>query len=112
MVSRSKSKTRYGLAVCKLQQGPMLLIKNLCGRATGKEEEKARTFNSINSRMKEIKTAYNISLTIVAGDFNVDLDMIEKSAKKSYEALKLLISDHSLVDSFRICHPDRSSAPG
>ena len=90
----------------------MLLITNLYGRATGKKEEKARTFNSINSRMKEIKTAYNISLTIVAGDFNVDLDMIEKSAKKSYEALKLLISDHSLVDSFRICHPDRSSAPG
>ena len=74
--------------------------------------DKARLFNSINSRMKEIKLAYNTNLTIVAGDFNVNLDMIEKSARLSYDALSTLISDHNLADSFRISHPDPSSKPG
>ena len=49
---------------------------------------------------------------MVAGDFNLNLDQIDKSNKMSSEALKLLISDHSLVDSSRICHSNPSSYPG
>ena len=62
--------------------------------------------------MKELKTAFNISLTLISGDFNIDLDTINKSNRLSVQALNLLISDHCLVDSYRICHPDISISPG
>ena len=62
--------------------------------------------------MKELKTAFNISLTLVSGDFNIDLDTINKSNRLSVQALNLLISDHCLVDSYHICHPDISISPG
>ena len=62
--------------------------------------------------MKELKTAFNVSLTIVSGDFNIDLETINKSNRLSVQALNLLISDHCLIDSYRICHPDIASSPG
>ena len=62
--------------------------------------------------MKELKTAFNVSLTLVSGDFDIDLDTINKSNRLSVQALNLLISDHCLVDSYRICHPDISTSPG
>ena len=62
--------------------------------------------------MKELKTAFNISLTLISGDFNIDLDTINKSNRLSVQALNLLISDHCLVDSYHICHPDISISPG
>ena len=96
---------RYGIALAKVSHGPTILIVNIYGRTADREDSKASLFNKLNSNMKELKTAFNMSLTIVAGDFNIDLDTINKSNRLSVQALNLLISDHCLIDSYRICHP-------
>ena len=66
----------------------------------------------LNSRMKELKTAFNVSHTVISGDFNIDLDIINISNRLSVQALNLLVSDHCLVNPYCICHPYISIAPG
>lgn len=108
----TSTRPRFGITVAKLTQGPRIIITNLYGKTSGNEASKAFMFNLINSKMKEIKTAFGITLTIVLGDFNQNLDTLGQNKKQASEALDLLISDHCLVDSFRICHPDSASHPG
>ena len=101
-----------GTAVQKLSNGPTVIITNVYGRTSGCENSKAGLFNKLISKMKELKTAFNASPTIVMGNFNIDLDTVNKSNRLSVQALNLLISDHCLVDSYRICPPDISISPG
>ena len=103
---------RFGIAIAKLTHGPRILIASIYGKASGPESHKASTFNKLNSKLKELKMAHGITLTFLSGDFNQNLDSLSLSNKQASEALRLLLSDHCLVDSFRLCHPDVNSSPG
>ena len=100
------------MAIGKLTNGPRIIIASLYGRTSGPESLKASTFNKLNRKMKELKTAFGITLTILLGNFNQNLDTLVQSSRQASEALNLLNADHCLVDSFRLCHPDSTSHPG
>ena len=103
---------RFGISIAKLTKGPRIIIAAIYGKTSGPESHKASLFNELNRRLKQLKTAYGVSLTILSGDFNQNLDSLTLNKKQATDALNLILSDHCLVDSFRLCHPDCNSNPG
>ena len=111
MVSWNDYWPRFGIAIAKLTS-PRIKIASIYGRTSGPESHKASTFNKWNRRIKKPTTVYGITLTILSGDFNQNLDTLPQSRKHAAKALNLNTSDHCLIDSFRLCYPDSNSNPG
>ena len=98
---------RFISVLCCIVGGPSFLLTSFYG-CPGKTSEKAKVFRRLYSHLYEITTKFGISILILGGDFNQNLNDMSNSNSDDKRTFHKLISDFLLTDAFLACPPELS----
>ena len=94
---------RFISLLCNIVGGPNLLITCFYG-CPNKTSEKAKVFRRLYNHIYDISIRFGISIHILGGDFNSNLNDLS-STSEDRRTFRKLISDFQLLDAFVACPP-------
>ena len=93
---------RFISVICSIVGGPSFLITSFYG-CPGKTSEKAKVFRRLYNHIYEISNKFGISVLILGGDFNQNLNDITNNNCEDKKTFHKIISDFLLTDAFSAC---------
>ena len=97
---------RFISLICSIVGGPSLLLTCFYG-CPGKTSEKAKVFRRLYAHLYDITNRFGISIIIMGGDFNQQLDKISEN-NEDKRTFQKIISDFLLTDAFCSCPRETS----
>ena len=93
---------RFISVICSIVGGPSFLITSFYG-CPGKTSEEAKVFRRLYNHIYEISNKFGISVLILGGDFNQNLNDITNNNCEDKKTFHKIISDFLLTDAFSAC---------